>query len=150
MVAETGGEISGKFREASGNVRDQAGGGMQSWILCFQLLLASLGSTGRWICALVGISSSLISDLGAELSCQLCFCDECLEQTSLPGLPGNLHLLCLPRHNLCVFLANHHNLNPQTSWNPNPQARMDSAHGNLVVVVSAFLASCKGGVRSFS
>lgn len=59
-------------------------------------LVAFLGSTGKWICALVGISSSLISDLGAELSCQLCFCDEGSEQISLPGLPGNLHLHCLP------------------------------------------------------
>lgn len=83
MVAVTGGENSGKFRGASGNVRGQAGGGVQSWSLWLLLLLDFLGSTGKWICALVGISLSLFSDLGAELSGQLCLCDEGLEQMSL-------------------------------------------------------------------
>lgn len=135
----TGGEISGKFREADGNVGVQAGGGVQSWSLWLHLLLASLASRGKWICGLVGISSPLISGLGAELSCPLCFCGEVSEQASRPGLPGNLHLHlhlhCLPRHNPCVFPANRHSLTPQASWDPNPEARMDCTHGNLVVVV---------------
>lgn len=65
MVAVTGGEISGEFRGASG----MSGPGW-SWGAELELV-AFLGSTGKWICALVGISSSLISDLGAELSCHL-------------------------------------------------------------------------------
>lgn len=72
-----GSDRRGDLREIQGSHWECQGPG---WWWVQSCSCGSLGSTGSWICVLVGISSSLISDLGAELSCQLCFCDEALEQ----------------------------------------------------------------------
>lgn len=101
MVAVTGGEISGKFRETSGNVRGQAGGWVQSWSLWLQFLLTSLGSTGTWIhpwweyphpSSVVWEQSCLVSCASVVKSWSRHPCQDCQEISISIISISNLHL----------------------------------------------------------
>lgn len=76
MVAVTRGEISVKAAGELGGGMSAVGLGLAAWM------------QGETVSFQVGMSLSLLSDLGAKLSCQPCFHGEDLEQASLAGLPG--------------------------------------------------------------